>query len=221
METLAIMGRLIVAGGTNPKVRDAAVRVLRENQVPERNVPAMVEAIFRFWQDTYYVWDPWDAEWLQTVDRTLLEIEQGREALDCDDKVIGLAASLRAVGIPALVKVINGDPRNKELDHVYVVAGDTSSGRWIPLDPIQPGADPGWEPPRYREYLIYDPAERKVVERGQGNPHQPTRTGLRRPGAGGLTEGKSIFGLLLGAGVVLYALKKVAPEGKISELFRR
>lgn len=173
-QTLRIMARLIRAGGTNPRVRAFALEALHEAHVAPRDVARMVRALHAVARDTYYVWDPWDAEWLQKVDPQLDDIAAGREGLDCDDKVILLASLCRAVGIPAYIKAVKIDTRNPDpFDHVYVWVMDPRTGEGVPCDPTKGDSQPGWEPP-HRSWQIIDPRDGRVVDRGRG-PTPPTR----------------------------------------------
>jgi hypothetical protein len=176
------MGKLAYAGGINPRIRRLAVEILQGNNVPERDVPAMAAALFDFVQSTYYVWDPWDAEWLQKVGIQLDDIAAGREGLDCDDKSILLASLGRSVGLPVNFKAISGQAASRgNFDHVYALIGDPRTGEWVAADPTQPHPL-GWEPPAYVKWWVFDPAEGKVVAAGgpQGPPPTPPRGGLAR-----------------------------------------
>ncbi len=172
-QTLRIMSRLIRAGGTNPRVRGFALDALHEAHVAPRDVERMVRALHAVARDTYYVWDPWDAEWLQAVDPQLNDMARGREGMDCDDKVILLASLCRSVGVPAYIKAVKIDTRNPDpFDHVYVWVVNPRTGQGVPCDPTKGDSQPGWEPP-HRSWQIIDPRDGRVVDRGRGSPPPP------------------------------------------------
>lgn len=64
---------------------------------------------------------------------------------DCDDFTVVFASLLGAVGYPVAASVIS--VHGGTWDHVYACA-KTRKGRWVPLDPTEPGKHPGWQYPR-------------------------------------------------------------------------
>src|SRR3990172_8773918 len=182
LQTLRAMGVESVRAAQDPRVRDAALAITAH--VPERDVDAMIRAVFEWVQGhVRYQWDPYDAEFLIQPGRMVDDAAAGRAVGDCDDFVMLGAALLRALGLPVLLKAIAGDPRGNGLyDHVYLLAGDPTMGTWIPLDMIQRGKPPGWEAPTFSRWLVFDPGSEKIVEEGTGTKREPAVPGFGRFG---------------------------------------
>jgi len=72
---------------------------------------------------------------------------------DCDDFTIVFGSLLGAVGYPVMASVIS--VHGTSWDHVYACV-QLKGGRWLALDPTEPGKFPGWEyrRPAARENLV-------------------------------------------------------------------
>jgi transglutaminase-like putative cysteine protease len=93
-----------------------------------------------------YVRDPHNGpEMVQTPPRTL-QIRTG----DCDDKSVLLAALLASIGLPTRFTAVgfNDGPLSHVLPEVKLAA------KWIPLETILDGVEPGWFPPGVTSYCI-------------------------------------------------------------------
>jgi transglutaminase-like putative cysteine protease len=86
-----------------------------------------------------YVRDVRNVETLQTPVRTL-EAGSG----DCDDKATLLAALLESIGFNTRFRAVglHGDTYS----HVLAEGYDPTKRKWVPLECIVPGAEPGWFP---------------------------------------------------------------------------
>lgn len=94
--------------------------------------------------------DPPGIEWLQAPHVTLRH-----PVGDCDDKTTLLGALLQAVGVK--VRLVAIGIRSQRLGHVYLEALlPTPVPHWLPLDPKNPNAFPGWAWPQ--------PVRRQVLE---------------------------------------------------------
>jgi hypothetical protein len=206
LQTLQAMGRLIVDGARDPSVRAAYAEITR--QLPERDIPGALEAVTAWVRENLrYQWDPWDAEVLTSAPRLLRDVAAGYAYGDCDDWVILVAALLRSGGIPVLVKGIQGKAESRELDHVYLLAGDPRTDVWTAIDPINRSQPVGWEPPSFLRWLILDPATQRVLAQGKGSalgvgkPVAPRRASFHRPvgneipGAYAMMSGLGDYGL--------------------------
>jgi hypothetical protein len=200
------MGRLIVEGARDPSVRAAYAEITRH--LPEREIAGALVAVTAWVRDHLrYQWDPWDAEVLTSAPRLLRDVAAGYAYGDCDDWVILVAALLRSGGIPVLIKGIQGKAESRELDHVYLLAGDPRTDVWTAIDPINRSQPVGWEPPSFLRWLILDPATQRVLAQGKGTalgagkPVAPRRASLHRPvgneipGAYAMMSGLGDYGL--------------------------
>lgn len=94
---------------TNPKTRNAAVRVAAEAEGPFR-----VEQVARIWSHVRGRWayanDPRGDEFFGKASETLTNLtEQGKYAGDCDDFAIVLAAMTEAIGGRARIVMLDGE----------------------------------------------------------------------------------------------------------------
>lgn len=136
--TLSIMAELTRsrAGRTSTMVRHTALCVVAE--LPPKDYGAEVTALQHFVRDGIrYARDVRGVETLQTPERTLVS-----RAGDCDDKSMLLAAMLESVGHKTRFEAIALEPGR--FSHVFpsVRLGD----KWVALETIVPGAEPGWRP---------------------------------------------------------------------------
>lgn len=114
--------------------------------LPQKDFSGELEALQRFVRDCIrYVRDPEDVELVQTPKATL-ETARG----DCDDKATLLASLLKSIGFPTRFVAVGiaGGPYS----HVYVEA--RLGTRWIPLETIVEGAEPGWSPPDKTRLMV-------------------------------------------------------------------
>lgn len=168
------MGQLIFEGGVDPTVRRKAAEIIRDAGADFRDADEVIAALWEWTQrEITYMFDPWDAELLVGAPLMIDDSESGDPATfaigDCDDFVITASALARAAGFPTLLKGISGQPESDgNLDHVYALIGNPEANRWVPFDAIQQGMWPGWEPPRFVNWMIFDPSEGKLVDEGQG-----------------------------------------------------
>jgi len=134
--TLAAMSELAQAGSRDPVVIAAAQNAVR--YAPEHSDLADFGALLiDVRRRMRYTPDPLDAE---VVKHPRFLIEQsnrhGKEAMDCDDVSVLLAAMLGAIGYRARFVTVGTDSRKPgEWTHVYVSA-QRKNGQWVPLDPI-------------------------------------------------------------------------------------
>lgn len=84
-------------------------------------------------------------EVVQTAELTL-DSRRG----DCDDYVILLSALLQPLGFKTAASVISADSETN-WQHIYTLV--EYKGRWVPLDPVVPGATPGYE---YQDAIAYE-----------------------------------------------------------------
>ncbi len=83
-----------------------------------------------------YVADPFNAEFIQTPDRLLLEInERGYAHGDCDDSALLFAALAESVGVACEIVSVNTGAGSAVDDHVLVLA--QVGGETIEFDLIQ------------------------------------------------------------------------------------
>lgn len=137
--TLKEMVRLAREGSKDVGVITLARQVLRAAYVPEKDKSGEITALQHFVRDSVrYTQDPYDTEMVQTPKRTL-EIQTG----DCDDKATLLAALLGSIGIPPRFVAVgfNGGP------YSHVLTEARLGTKWIPLETIVAGKEPGWFPP--------------------------------------------------------------------------
>lgn len=115
--------------------------------IPQGNPMGRITALQHFVRDRInYVPDPHDGpEMIQTPKQVLVS-----GTGDCDDKATLLSALLASVGFPTrFVAVgVDGGPYSHVL--VQVKLGT----RWIPLETILDGVEPGWFPPDATRFMV-------------------------------------------------------------------
>ncbi len=133
--TLQIMARFVRAGRLHLNVRLAAVQIVEEANVPQRDRAGIIRALHSFVRDNIrYVNDIRGVETLQTPERTL-ELRAG----DCDDKSILLSSLLEALGFKTRFHAVGF--KVGVLSHVFP---EVSFGKiWLPLETTE-----YWEPGR-------------------------------------------------------------------------
>lgn len=108
------------------------------DHLPDKDYGAEMTCLQHFVRDQIrYVRDIHEVETLQTPIRTL-EIRSG----DCDDKSTLLAALLASVGFPTRFVAVGF----KDGPYSHVLAEAQLGTRWIPLETIVAGREPGWFP---------------------------------------------------------------------------
>ena len=134
--TLRLMSALVQRYKRTPRMRDAAIDLIRE--LPPKDWSAEVRALFEFVRDRVrYTRDIRGVETVQTPDVTL-DLEAG----DCDDMSTLLATLLEVIGHPTRFVAV-GYTTPGDFQHVYV---ETRVGpKWIALDPTMQ-VPAGWAP---------------------------------------------------------------------------
>lgn len=121
--------------------KDAGIMTLARqlcDSLPEKDYAAEMTCLQHFVRDAIrYVRDIHDVEMLQTPIRTL-EIRAG----DCDDKSTLLAALLASMGFPTRFVAVGF----KDGPYSHVLAEAQLGTKWIPLETIVAGREPGWFP---------------------------------------------------------------------------
>lgn len=136
--TLKAMVRYARSGQKDVGVITLARNLLKSAGIAEKDWRGEMTALQHFARDQIrYTRDPENAEMVQTPARTL-DIQTG----DCDDKATLLAALLGSVGFPTRFVAVGF--RGGPYSHVLVEA--RLGTRWIPLETIIAGKEPGWFP---------------------------------------------------------------------------
>jgi transglutaminase-like putative cysteine protease len=161
MVSLEWIHRIVREARQDPRVRETAIRILREARVPERNRMAIITAIHKWVQrHVRYEFDPVGVETFTTPEVMLRQIDQrGYAVEDCDGMVILEHSLLNSVGIDTnsvIVKVDKKDPQ--QWSHILLEAWDGK--KWVSLDPIMKDKPVGWFPPQ-----VFD---RRAVPVGNG-----------------------------------------------------
>ncbi len=111
-----------------------------------KNYSDFVRLLQHFVRDRIrYVRDIQGVEMLQTSIRTL-QIRTG----DCDDKATLLASLLASIDLPTRFAALgfNDQPFS------HVIAEVCLGTRWVPLETILDGKEPGWFPPNVTSYML-------------------------------------------------------------------
>lgn len=125
--TARALRQLIEHGKRDPRIRQAAVSVLKASDVAAHDRWGEVRALHGWVQrNVRYVQDPHQIEYVQTP-RVILDTMTG----DCDDYTVFLGALLETVGYPVDIKVVGRD-RRRPFHHVYPV---------VHLDGMEVGLD--------------------------------------------------------------------------------
>lgn len=135
--TLRLMRRLILAGRTDPLVRQFTASLVAPIR-PQKQYMAMVRLIHAFVRDRVaYVMDIRDVETLHPAE-FILRNRYG----DCDDKTILVCAMLESIGLKTKLVAVGAVPNT--CSHVY--AEVRMGQHWIPLECTE-DVPVGWSPP--------------------------------------------------------------------------
>lgn len=142
-ETVRLMARMAGGryGSRSPKIRAAALNIIRDANVREKDYHGEGMALAKWVRDNIrYLKDPLGQETLAHPEETMFNSLAG----DCDDQSVLTAALLGAVGIPTRFKVMGVTPAM--FSHVYLQM--CPKDRWITIDPIMSDKPIGWEAPK-------------------------------------------------------------------------
>ena len=147
-ETLYIMSDLVQEGKTNIKVRNLATKILRDNDIGQKDYDGEVEALFSFVRDNVrYTKDIHGVEFVQHAD-TIIDVLAG----DCDDKAILLSSLLESVGYAT--RLVAGHFKSqKGFSHVWIQV--LQKNEWVDLDATE-DVGVGWSPDNVIKYLILE-----------------------------------------------------------------
>lgn len=140
------MRRLVEESVRDPAFRSAALRIVRDARVPERDADGEIRAISRFVRSMRYQRDPALAE-LFVEPRTLARLVAAGSpdaAGDCDDSAMLGAALHEALGRRTRFAVGGDEPGRWR--HVWIEVEHPRRG-WIAIDDVVRGLAPGtWRP---------------------------------------------------------------------------
>lgn len=172
-----VIARLIKKGGLDPKIHEAAKRILAQKCasdgtpldpgsvgdwcVAPKDYKGEVEWLFNAVINPQmsqvavrYTLDMLRADTFSSAERTL--ITHGE---DCDGQAIFLGAMLESVGHPVRMKIIQ-QKGAKTWSHIYLQTGlpPREPTEWISLDPTVPEKPCGWEAPAemVQRFKIFD-----------------------------------------------------------------
>jgi len=155
LETVEYIRKLIFEGVSDFLVREESLGAIKH--IPDRDTTGIIKAIHNHVQRNYrFRWDPYGREMLVNVRYILLGNRRVPGfGIDCDDFVILESCLLRAVGIPTDIVISACDRRRpQDYSHIYLRAFDRKTNKWVPLDPTNKRANPGWEPKSYLKKVI-------------------------------------------------------------------
>lgn len=142
--TVSHMRSIIINSAINPYIRKWAEKMIES--VPDRDEEGEVRAVYNFLQrHTRYAKDPRGAEYIQTPDYVLHQLEIGDiPSLDCDDFcVLGLSL-LRSLGYETAIRTAGYRP-DKHFSHVYGLVKVKNC--WLVFDAVRKGKPLNWEAP--------------------------------------------------------------------------
>jgi hypothetical protein len=147
-KTLQHVQALIRQGVKDFYVRQKAIDILFQRQIPAKDYLGEIQALFEWVQrNIRYTKDPFQLEVLHSA-RRILELRAG----DCDDMTILLGALLESIGHPTRLVIVGPSPLRPDLfSHIYLEA--YHKGRWIPLDATMPFSM-GWAPRTFVKKII-------------------------------------------------------------------
>lgn len=137
-------------GSRSPKIRAAAIDIVRAAHVPEKDYYGEIVAVHEWIKKNIrYVRDPVNQETLSHPEETLFNSQAG----DCDDMVVLESALLGAIGIKSHPVVVGMQPGM--YSHVYLRATvppgrHRKAGEVINLDPIMKQWPAGREAPAHK-----------------------------------------------------------------------
>lgn len=139
VKTIAFMRRLVAGpeGARHPQVRTLALAIVRD--VASRDTAGERNAIFDWVKGNI----KFRGERGETLQSPYVTLKLG--AGDCDDFSTLLASLLESIGHTTAFKTVA--LKGNEFSHVYLLARDRATGKWVPLDATVSYAGPGWEPP--------------------------------------------------------------------------
>jgi hypothetical protein len=121
----------IYRGKNNPKVRELAIEIIKENELDGRQHKEIAAAFQKWMQNNIvYVNDPVRTEIFQEAYKTLLEIQAG----DCDDQAVAIGSLLMSVGIPVkLILLSQDEPFNEKsrFRHIFAAAIIDGHDYWV------------------------------------------------------------------------------------------
>ncbi|MBU6287384.1 MAG: transglutaminase family protein [Chloroflexi bacterium] len=186
-QRLAALRAMVEQAGRDPRVRDAAIRILREANVEPRDYPGQVDALHRWVQTRiYYVNEPDEVfqDPLFTLDK-----QYG----DCDDQQILLMALYESIALPWKF-VISGyrrtwtgkrepfryiegtpfPPGSNGYDHIYGMVGypPGEPTAWKFVEPTIPGVPAGWDV--VAASIVRDATQKRPWVSGLGAAAPPT-----------------------------------------------
>lgn len=132
-------------GSKSAKIRAAAIDIVRNAGVPDKDYYGEIIAIHNWIRDNIrYVRDPIGQETLSYPEETLFNSRAG----DCDDMTVLEIAMLGAIGMEAFPVVVGMFPGH--FSHVYLYAKvppgkHRNAGKILPLDPIMKNWEAGRE----------------------------------------------------------------------------
>lgn len=157
---LAALREMVEQAGRDPRVRDAAISILRAAGVEPRDYPGQVDALHRWVQrEIYYVNEP-----DEVFQDPLFTLE--KRYGDCDDQQILLMALYESIALPwrfvisgyktswfgkkTPFRYIEGTPfpiGSTGYDHIYGMVGYPPGDptKWKFVEPTIPGAPAGWD----------------------------------------------------------------------------
>lgn len=147
-KTVDYIIHLIKNGAKDFGVRQTAIDILVQSNVPAKDYVAEIKTLFEWVQSNIrYTRDIHRVELLHSA-RRMLQLRAG----DCDDMTILLSAMLKAIGHPVRLVLAGFNPRKQMLfTHIYLEA--FCKGWWIPLDPTMQHPM-GWSPPAVNKQIF-------------------------------------------------------------------
>jgi len=163
-KTLQHVAALIRQGVKDFYVRQKAIDILFEKDIPAKDYLGEINALFRWVQQNIrYTKDPIRLEVLHSAKR-ILELRAG----DCDDMTILLGAMLESVGHPVRLVIVGPTPVHPDLfSHIYLEV--FYKGKWIPLDATMP-YPMGWAPQTYIKKVISLDRRTSMLSENFGQP---------------------------------------------------
>ncbi len=144
-----------IYGSKSAKIRAAAIDIVREAGIPDKDYFGEIVAIHNWVRDNIrYVRDPIGQETLSYPEETLFNSKAG----DCDDMTTLEIALLGAIGMEAYPVVIGMFPNH--FSHIYLHAKvpegkGRNAGRVLPLDPIMKNWPAGREAANVKAKKMY------------------------------------------------------------------